>query len=87
MCMVQIKLADLDKAAALYKEALQANPDDWTSLQLYLDCILPCTAQPESAVRKCNALDRLQTDHGLTDQQVQPCCCNCHHYCCCMLAA
>lgn len=38
--MLQIALGHLDKAAALFKEALKDNPDDWTSLQHYLDCIL-----------------------------------------------
>ena len=38
--MLQFALGHLDKAAALFKEALYDNPDDWTSLQQYLGCIL-----------------------------------------------
>lgn len=33
------------QAAALFKEALLDNPDDWTSLQHYLDCILTQASQ------------------------------------------
>jgi hypothetical protein len=35
------------EAAALHREALLENPDDWGSLQAYLDCRLPgSAAQP-----------------------------------------
>lgn len=50
--MVQIPLGQLKQAAALFEEALKENPDDWTSLQQYLDCLLPSTARANSAVGK-----------------------------------
>lgn len=34
----------LQEAAALHREALQENPDDWGSLLAYLDCRLPSSA-------------------------------------------
>jgi len=37
---MQIELGQLSQAAALFREALMENPDDWTSLQQYLDCTL-----------------------------------------------
>ena len=49
---VQVTLGQFDKAATLFEEALQANPDDWASLQQYLDCLMPSTACPRSAVGK-----------------------------------
>ena len=52
---LQIALGQFDKASALYEEALQANPDDWTSLQQYLDCMMPISAASESAVSKHHA--------------------------------
>ncbi len=39
VCM-QIELGQMPQAAALFREALMDNPDDWTSLQQYLDCTL-----------------------------------------------
>jgi hypothetical protein len=35
------------EAAQLYREAVQEQPDDWTAVQLYLDCLLPpaCSSQ------------------------------------------
>ena len=52
MAILQIALGRFDRAAALFREALQDNPDDWTSLQQYLDCMLtrsspPCAGSPE----------------------------------------
>lgn len=43
--MLQVDLNQQGKAAALFKEALLDNPDDWTSLQHYLDCMLARTTQ------------------------------------------
>lgn len=37
---MQIELGQMPQAAALFREALMDNPDDWTSLQQYLDCTL-----------------------------------------------
>ncbi len=42
-CM-QIELGQMPQAAALFREALMHNPDDWTSLQQYLDCTLNITS-------------------------------------------
>ena len=39
----QVEAGRLPLAAALCREALQDNPDDWTMLQSYLDCLLPST--------------------------------------------
>ena len=36
----QIVLGQLPEAAALFIEALMDSPDDWTSLQQYLNCTL-----------------------------------------------
>ena len=38
---MQAALGDRQGAAVLSKQALQSNPDDWASLQLYLDAVLP----------------------------------------------
>lgn len=43
--LLQVALKQQGQAAALFKEALLHNPDDWTSLQSYLDCILTQTTQ------------------------------------------
>lgn len=37
---LHIELGQMPQAAALFREALMDNPDDWTSLQQYLDCTL-----------------------------------------------
>lgn len=37
---MQIELGQMPQAAALFQAALMDNPDDWTSLQQYLDCTL-----------------------------------------------
>lgn len=39
----QVEAGRLPEAAALCREALQDNPDDWTMLQTWLDCLLPST--------------------------------------------
>lgn len=39
----QVEAGRLPEAAALCREALQDNPDDWTMLQTCLDCLLPST--------------------------------------------
>ena len=36
-----VRSGDLAAAAACYKQAVLAAPDDWQSWQLYLDCLLP----------------------------------------------
>lgn len=64
---LQVTLGQFDKAAALFEEALQANPDDWTSLQQYLDCMMPITAAFESAVKRCPAQTRLQNTECLDE--------------------
>lgn len=45
----QVEAGQLQKAAKLYREALQENPDDWAALQAYLDCRLPASAAPAAA--------------------------------------
>jgi hypothetical protein len=35
------------EAAALYREALAEQPDDWASMVLYLDCMLPVPQAPD----------------------------------------
>ena len=47
-CM-QIELGQMPQAAALFQEALMDNPDDWTSLQQYLDCTLTITSGDHGA--------------------------------------
>lgn len=44
MELVQAEAGRLQEAAALHREALQENPDDWGSLLAYLDCRLPGSA-------------------------------------------
>lgn len=74
---VQVTLGQFEKAAALFKEALQAHPDDWASLQQYLDCMMPSTACPRSAVGKHLAqaklvqLNDLEKPEGLDQLAVQ----------------
>ncbi|GBF93925.1 hypothetical protein Rsub_06174 [Raphidocelis subcapitata] len=38
------------EAAALYEEAVREQPDDWTALQLYLDCLLPPDCSSRTAL-------------------------------------
>ena len=35
---MQVALGQFQEASALFREALMDNPDDWTSLQQFLDC-------------------------------------------------
>jgi hypothetical protein len=41
---------DLTAAAQLYQAAVQEQPDDWALLLLYLDCLLPSTAETQPAI-------------------------------------
>jgi hypothetical protein len=41
---------DLAAAAQLYQAAVQEQPDDWALLLLYLDCLLPSTAETLPAI-------------------------------------
>lgn len=49
-CHLQVALKQLQQAAALFKEALLDSPDDWTSLQQYLDCMLPQSSEADGDV-------------------------------------
>lgn len=79
-CQLQVALKQLQQAAALFKEALLDSPDDWTSLQQYLDCMLPQTleadwdasdAQPSGDERESrNTGDHSQLEHGILQLQV-----------------
>ncbi|DBA84768.1 TPA: hypothetical protein ACH3X1_005807 [Trebouxia sp. C0004] len=42
---LHIELGQIPQAAALFREALMDNPDDWTSLQQYLDCTLTISSE------------------------------------------
>lgn len=64
---MQVEAGRPAEAAALCREALQANPDDWGMLQTYLDCLLPATRpaqvaagrHPAAADQPAAALDKL----------------------------
>ena len=59
------------QAAAMFKEALMDHPDDWTSLQHYLDCMLTQTAEvagEENGPQSAEGHD--QVSHGLLPAQV-----------------
>ncbi|KAL3145468.1 hypothetical protein ABBQ32_003295 [Trebouxia sp. C0010 RCD-2024] len=47
---LHVALKQLQQAAALFKEALLDSPDDWTSLQQYLDCMLPQSSEADGDV-------------------------------------
>ncbi|KAL3136699.1 hypothetical protein ABBQ38_005934 [Trebouxia sp. C0009 RCD-2024] len=76
---LHVALKQLQQAAALFKEALLDSPDDWTSLQQYLDCMLPQTleadwdasdAQPSGDERESrNTGDHSQLEHGILQLQ------------------
>ncbi|EFN56700.1 hypothetical protein CHLNCDRAFT_144070 [Chlorella variabilis] len=46
-----VRAGDLPAAAACYRQAVQAAPDDWLSWQLYLDCLLPGSSGGPSGSR------------------------------------
>ena len=77
--MLQVALKQLKQAAALFKEALLDSPDDWTSLQHYLDCTLTQTTQVAGDGKHPQgdrhdpqgAGDHTQLDHDMLGLQVQ----------------
>ena len=73
--LLQVALHQQGQAAALFKEALLDSPDDWVSLQHYLDCILTQTTQvagdesgphgAEDGSGPQGAKDHDEVNHGL----------------------
>lgn len=62
----QIALGQFPEAAALFREALMDTPDDWTSLQQYLDCTLGSSTGNEDGAALAHQMAHL----SLQDQQV-----------------
>ena len=62
----QIALGQLQEAAALFREALMDTPDDWTSLQQYLDCKLVSSTDNEDEAALAHQMAHL----SVRNQQV-----------------
>ncbi len=67
-CM-QIELGQLSQAAALFREALMGNPDDWTSLQQYLDCTLTISSADHGSGARDSAGGTGDQAYGGGDQE------------------
>lgn len=70
MCM-QIELGQLQEAAALFQNALMDNPDDWTSLQQYLDCVLVPRTEAQDETNPPSAESQAGIPNGMSRLELQ----------------
>lgn len=65
---LQIALGQMPQAAALFREALMDNPDDWTSLQQYLDCTMTISSGDHGSDARDSAEGSGDQTHGAGTQ-------------------
>ncbi len=72
MCVrMQIAQGQFKEAAALFKEALWDNPDDWTSLQQYLGCILHTSTKAGGEPGAARTTDSAELSNGMSHLGLQ----------------
>ncbi|KAL0030478.1 hypothetical protein WJX79_008715 [Trebouxia sp. C0005] len=65
---LHIALGQMPQAAALFREALMDNPDDWTSLQQYLDCTMTISSGDHGSDARDSAEGSGDQTHGAGTQ-------------------
>ena len=68
---MQIELGQLQEAAALFQNALMDNPDDWTSLQQYLDCVLVPLIEAQDETNPPSAESQAGITNGMSHLDLQ----------------